>query len=163
MLQNTNYQLPKNRNLQPQTLASRNNPESVNTGHINLLKEKKKKEEMGKVWCLHDLGISPENTVLMEIIRRIKPEIVSLFSSDAGASIAINISLNPPIFASNITQELKVYFIMILLKHVTIWHLQTKSENSQLFIDTQARELANLKIEEKIHLGVVLIFSFFSF
>lgn len=93
---------------------------------------------MGKVWCLHDLGISPENTVLMEIIRRIKPEIVSLFSADAGASIAINISLNPPIFASNITQELKVYFIMILLKHVTIWHLQTKSENSQPFIDTQA-------------------------
>lgn len=70
--------------------------------------------------CLHDLRISPENAVLMEIVRGIEPETVSLFSAYASASIAINIGLNPPVFASDVTQELKIDFIVVLLKHITI-------------------------------------------
>lgn len=64
--------------------------------------------KIGKNGWLHDQIITPENTVLMEIFRRIEPEVVSLFPSHVGASIAINIGLNPPILASNVTQELKV-------------------------------------------------------
>lgn len=63
---------------------------------------------MGKNGWLHDLIISPQNTVLMEIFRRIEPEVVSFFPAHVGASVAINIGLNPPIFASDVTQELKV-------------------------------------------------------
>ena len=72
------------------------------------------------VFCLRDLRISPENAVLMKIIRGIKPEAVSLFSAYAGAAIAINVCLYPPIFPSYVTQELKVNFIMVLLEYVTI-------------------------------------------
>jgi len=56
----------------------------------------------------------------MKIIRGIKPEAVSLFSAYAGAAIAINVCLYPPIFPSYVTQELKVNFIMVLLEYVTI-------------------------------------------
>lgn len=73
-----------------------------------------------KYRSLHDTRICPENTVLMEILSRIKPETISFLSANAGASIAINIGLNPPIFASNVSQKLKIYFIMVLLIHVTI-------------------------------------------
>ena len=73
--------------------------------------------------CLHDLRISPENAVLMVIFCGVEPEIVSLFSANVGTSIAINIGLNPPIFASDVTQKLKIDFIMVLLKHITIRHL----------------------------------------
>jgi hypothetical protein len=66
----------------------------------------------------------------MEIFWGIKPEIVSLFSANASASITINIGLNPPIFASDVTQELKIDFIVLLLKHITIWHLQTYYEKT---------------------------------
>lgn len=70
--------------------------------------------------CSHDLGSSPENAVPMEIIRRIKPEAISFFSAYAGAAIAINICLYPPIFASYVAQELEVNLIMVVLEHVTI-------------------------------------------
>ena len=59
----------------------------------------------------------------MKIFRGIKPEAVPLFSAYAGAAIAINVCLYPPIFASYVTQELEVNFIMVLLEYVTIWHL----------------------------------------
>jgi hypothetical protein len=56
----------------------------------------------------------------MEIIRGIEPEAVSLFSAGTSAAIAINVCLDPPIFASYVTQELEVNFIMVLLEYVTI-------------------------------------------
>ena len=82
---------------------------------------------MGKrVCCLHDMRIGPENAILMEIIRGIEPEAVSLFSAGTSAAIAINVCLDPPIFASYVTQELEVNFIMVLLEYVTIRHLLRK-------------------------------------
>lgn len=59
----------------------------------------------------------------MEILRGIKPQAISLLPAPAGASIAINISLNPPVFAPNVPQELKVNLIMVLLEHLGVRHL----------------------------------------
>ena len=68
----------------------------------------------------HDLRVCPDNSVLMEIICRVKPQTISFLSANVGATIAINIGLNPPVFASNVPQKLKVDFIMVILEHVTI-------------------------------------------
>lgn len=92
----------------------------------HIFKHRKKGAFNQRCWNrlrLHYLRISPENTVLMEIIRRIEPEIVSFFSAYACASIAINVGLNPPVSASDVTQELKINLIMVPLEHITIWHL----------------------------------------
>ena len=69
---------------------------------------------------LRDLVLSPEDTVVMEIFRGVKPEAISLFSANTCASIAINIGLNSPVFASDVPQKLEVQFIMGLLIHVPI-------------------------------------------
>ncbi|MFS8034614.1 hypothetical protein Hanom_Chr17g01583201 [Helianthus anomalus] len=68
----------------------------------------------------HYVILSPKNAILMKIIRRIKPKAISFFSSNICASIAINIGLYFPFFSFDITQELKVDFIMIFLIHVSI-------------------------------------------
>lgn len=78
---------------------------------------------------LHDVWFRPEDAVLMVIFSWIKPEIVSLFSSQMSAPISVNVCLNPPFFSSNITKKLKIDLIMVLLIHVSIWHL--KNSKSQ--------------------------------
>lgn len=75
---------------------------------------------MTKYGDSHDLRISPGNTVLMEIICGIKPETISFLPANIGTTIAINVCLNPPVFASNVPQELEVDFIMVILIHVTV-------------------------------------------
>ena len=69
---------------------------------------------------LHDPVLCPEDAILMEIFRGVKPEAISLFSANTCASIAINIGLNSPVFASDVPQKLEVQFIMGLLIHVPI-------------------------------------------
>ena len=69
---------------------------------------------------LQDPVLCPEDAILMEIFRGVKPEAISLFSANTCASIAINIGLNSPFFASDVPQKLKVQFIMVLLMHVPI-------------------------------------------
>lgn len=69
---------------------------------------------------LHDVRKRPEDTVLMEILCWIEPKIVSFFSAQMCASVAVYIRLNPPFFASNIPQKLKINLVMILLIHVSI-------------------------------------------
>lgn len=75
-------------------------------------------------WYSHYQRIGPENTVLVEIVGGIEPEIISLFSADADASIPVNIGLHPPIFASDVSQEFEIDFVMTFLEYIAIWHLK---------------------------------------
>ena len=59
----------------------------------------------------------PENTLLR---KSSSGEHIFLPSANVGSSITINIGLNPPAFASYVSQELKVYVIMVLLIYVAI-------------------------------------------
>lgn len=89
-------------------------------------KEKKYGKGLLRFWCfLHNLILSPWDTVSMEILRGIEPETISFFSSYVCASISINICLNSPVFSSDVSQELKVYFVMVLLEYVPIRHLSS--------------------------------------
>ena len=72
-----------------------------------------------------DVRISPKNSA-----PRVKPKIVSSLSANAGTYIAINIGMNSPIFASDVTQDLKIYFLMFLeYHHLTSVITKTKSLN----------------------------------
>lgn len=88
----------------------------------------------------------------MEIFRWVKPESISFFPAYACASIPINIGLNPPIFASDIPQELKIYLIMVLGKHVPIWHLQPQNSikfSPSFLFSSKLIEQSWIKQEEK--------------
>lgn len=56
----------------------------------------------------------------MELLGGIEPESVPLLPPPAGATIAVNIRLHPPLLPPHITKELKVQFIMVLLEYVPI-------------------------------------------
>ena len=76
-----------------------------------------------EIQYLHNLILSPEDAILVEILRGIKPEAISLLSPSVCASISINICLNSPLFTPNVSQELKIDFIMVLLIRVSVRHL----------------------------------------
>ena len=67
----------------------------------------------------YDMVFSPEDTVLVKICRWVEPEGVALFSSFTGAvsdgCIAMNIGLNRPLYAFDVSQDLKVTSSWFLL------------------------------------------------
>lgn len=81
----------------------------------------------------------------MEVIGRIEPEAISLFPADAGASIAIDISLNPPIFSPNVTQELEINLIVVLLEHIAIRHLGNQTANKLSITRAEIRKTTQQK------------------
>ena len=106
---------------------------------------------------LHDERLSPENGVFMEIFRWVKPEPISFFPAYVCASIPINIGLNPPIFASYIPQELKIYLVVVLRKHVSIWHLKTITNLTQSKLNEQIHELNEATIISQQELEILPI------
>lgn len=84
----------------------------------------------------------------MKVIGRIKPEAMSLFPAYAGASIAIDISLNPPIFSPNVTQELKINLIVVFLEHIAIGHL-CNQRTSKLLITLKFTKLLSRSISNQ--------------
>lgn len=62
----------------------------------------------------------------MEILGGVKPELVSLFSSDRCAPVSIDVGLNSPLPPPYISQELEVQFVVGLREYIPIRHLQFK-------------------------------------
>lgn len=92
--------------------------------------------------------MTPKDRVLVEIFRGIKPEPISLFSSNCCAPIAIDVGLNSPLFSSYVPQELKVQFIVHLLKYIPVWHLPHMKE--KLLIN-HGYNLEQKNIKQKSH------------
>lgn len=72
----------------------------------------------------YDSLMAPQDGILMKILCGIKPKSVSLFPSNRCASVPIDVGLNSPFPPSYVPQELKVQFVMSLLKHISIRHIE---------------------------------------
>ena len=72
---------------------------------------------------VHDVVGGPQNGVAVSLGGGIEREKEALLAASAGAAVAVDVGLNPPVLASDVAQELEVQLVVCLLEHISIGSL----------------------------------------